>query len=64
MNRHAQSTVPLTTNGVQPPAYDMLEWLWRSGQVNKRHPIGPEGRCLTCGDCKIGHWQWIGEAPE
>ena len=54
----------LTTNGVAAPTYNLAEWITRSRQQGKRHPIGPDGRCISCGDHKFGYWKWIDDSPE
>lgn len=46
----------LTSNGPLPLSIDRDEWLRASRQTGKRHPLDPLGRCLSCGDQKLGYW--------
>ena len=54
----------LTANGVIPATFDTEQWLKRSRQKGKRHPLSPEGICMTCGDHKLGYWQWVPFEPD
>ena len=41
-----------------PYTYDVNTWLIRSKQTSRRHPLDPDGKCMICGDVKIGYWGW------
>ena len=56
----------LTVNGseLRKMTIDIDEWLIRSKQVGRRHPLDPLGMCMVCGDHKIGYWRFDHWEPE
>ncbi len=47
-----------------PLSIDKDEWLRRSQQVGKRHPLGPDSVCLSCGNFHLGYWKWEAWEPD
>ena len=54
----------LTTDSMQDMTYSWPEWIRRSRQIDKRHPLTPLGVCASCGDSKLGYWKWEPYEPD